>query len=176
MKTLLTQPYIIYKDKTIDVKEPNLISNLQNKLIDLILEMLGLFQDKPEILTQETNRFTGNTNKLGFYMIYNKKTKRFYLGNSIEFSKRVAYYNRDFRNYFGNKKNKLYNSFIEDIRINNCSETDFYFVPIMSFDKTTTEFSGLRFIEDKSWTFTKTEGALTGWGTRKVNFRVNNKL
>lgn len=74
-------------------------------------------------------------------MIYNKKTKRFYLGNSIEFSKRVAYYNRDFRNYFGNKKNKLYNSFIEDIRINNCSETDFYFVPIMSFDKTTTEFS-----------------------------------
>lgn len=63
MKTLLTQPYIIYKDKTIDVKEPNLIYNLQNKLIDLILEMLGLFQDKPEILTQETNRFTGNTNK-----------------------------------------------------------------------------------------------------------------
>jgi hypothetical protein len=44
MKTLLTKPYIIYKEGTIDVKEPNFISSLQNKLIDLILEMLDLFQ------------------------------------------------------------------------------------------------------------------------------------
>lgn len=146
VKTLITKPYKIYKERTIDVIKPNCISSLQNELIDLIVEMLGLFENKPEILTQKTNRLTGNTNKLGFYMIYNKKTKKFYLGNSIEFSKRVAYYNRDFRNYFGNKKSKLYKSFIEDIEIHNCSEADFYFVPIMSFDKTTTEFINLESI------------------------------
>nr|AOH77123.1 putative GIY-YIG homing endonuclease [Dunaliella salina] len=147
MKTLLTKPYVIFKEKRVDVKEPNFISNLQNKLIDLILELLDLFQNKPEIFTQRNNRLTGNTNKLGFYMIYNKKTKKFYLGNYIEFSKRIAYYNRDFRNYFSNKKSKLYKSFIEDIQTNHCSEADFYFVPIMSFDKTTTEFINLESLE-----------------------------
>lgn len=147
IKTILAKPYKIYKGRTIDVIKPNCISNLQNELIDLIVEMLDLFENKPDILTQNTNRLTGNTNKLGFYIIYNKKTKKFNLGSSIEFSKRISYYNRDFRNYLENKKSKLYKSFIEDIETNNCSDTDFYFVPIISFDKTQTEFINLENFE-----------------------------
>jgi len=143
LKTILAKPYKIYKGRTLDVIKPNCISDLQNELIDLIVEMLDLFSNKPDILTQKKNRSTGNTNKLGFYIIYNKKTKKFHLGSSIEFSRRISEYNRDFRNYFGKKKSKLYNSFIKDIEANNCSDTDFYFVPIMSFDKTKTDFINL---------------------------------
>lgn len=143
MKTLKTKNYRIFEHKIINVNEPQFVSNLQNELIDVVKRTVGLFINKPDLFTQQTNRYTGNTNKLGFYMIYNKKTNKFYLGSSQEFSLRVAYYQRDFRNYFSGRQSRLYQSFINDITTSNCTKDDFYFVPLITFDKNSIEFINL---------------------------------
>jgi hypothetical protein len=80
-------------------------------------------------------------------MVYNKKTKRFYLGSSINFALGVSDYNRDFRNYYNNSRSSLYSSFIEDIKTNDCSFTDFFFIPLISFDKNSIKFDELRSLE-----------------------------
>jgi hypothetical protein len=85
MKIFKTQNYVMFEETDINVNEPQFISNLQNELIDVVKRTVDLFRNKPDLLTQQTNRYTGNTKKLDFYMVYNKKTKKFYLGSSKEF-------------------------------------------------------------------------------------------
>lgn len=143
MKTIKTQYYVIYEETNVNVNESQFISNLQNKLMDVVKLTVDLFRNQPDILTQQTNRYTRNTNKLGFYMVYNKRTRKFYLGSSKEFSLRVAYYKRDFRNYFSGRSSKLYQSFINDIRGNGCNENDYYFISLITFDKNSTTLINL---------------------------------
>jgi len=143
MKTIKTLHYKKVENEIVNLKDPNVISQLQSDLINSVYQTLKLFSEEPHLLTEQKNRLTGNKNNLGFYMIYNKKLNKFYLGSSIEFSLRVADYNRDFRNFFNQRKNKLYKTFVEDIQTNNCNESDFYFVPLISFSTNTVNFINL---------------------------------
>ena len=124
------------------------IANLQRNWIAIITKTLVLFEKNPEILTQQTSRFSGNSKKLGFYMVYNKKTKKFYLGSSIDFGLRVSYYNRDFKNYFSNSRSSLYSSFIEDIKTNDCSYSDFFFIPLISFEVNSIKFEEMESLKN----------------------------
>jgi len=134
----------------------NLFLIHQNELIDVVKRTVDLFVNQPNLFTQQTNRYTGNTKKLGFYMVYNKKTKKFYLGSFQEFSLclktyilRVAYFQRDFQNYFSGKQSRLYQSFINDITTSNCTKDDFFFVPLITFDKNSTEFINLENLQSR---------------------------
>ena len=44
-------------------------------------------------------------------------------------------------------RSSLYSSFIEDIKTNDCSFTDFFFIPLISFDKNSIKFDELRSLE-----------------------------
>jgi hypothetical protein len=55
-----------------------------------------------------------------------------------EFSLRVAYYKRDFRNYFSGRSSRLYQSFINDIRESGCNQNNYYFITLITFDKNST--------------------------------------
>lgn len=81
-------------------------------------------------------------------MVYNKKTKKFYLGSSIDFGLRVSYYNRDLKNYFSNSRSSLYSSFIEDIKTNDCSYSDFFFIPLISFEVNSIKFEEMESLKN----------------------------
>lgn len=83
---------------------------------------------------------TQNTNKMGWYMIYNHKTAQFYLGGTKEMSRRVSDYSRELRDYFARRvrdstgRPRLFQSFINDIEQNECTIDDFVFIPLVLFD------------------------------------------
>jgi len=129
--------------------------NYRNQLLkDLIIETLSELDELRKGSSSESlkvkkvsSRFTGSTGKMGFYMIYNQITQKYYIGSTSELSKRIAYFNRDFREYFrdpNQRRPRLYASFIQDITANNCIDSDFYFIPLFLLDKRHTTFKNLQ--------------------------------
>ena len=74
------------------------------------------------------NDSTGLTKMVGLYMIVNRRTKKVYLGGSVNLAQR----RREYKSYL-NKKTKVYKTMREDLLKGQAS--DFYFVPLVGFPR-----------------------------------------
>lgn len=75
------------------------------------------------------NESRGLTKVAGLYMIVNKRSKKVYLGGSVNLAQR----RREYKSYFNKNTGKVYKTMRDDLLSGQAS--DFFFVPIVGFNR-----------------------------------------
>lgn len=103
-----------------------LISIAKKEVESIILSVLnGTFDYEAFSFANES---TGLTKVVGLYMIVNRRSKKVYLGGSVDLAQR----RREYKSYLNNKT-KVYKAMRDDLLKGEAS--DFYFVPIVGFHR-----------------------------------------
>lgn len=76
-----------------------------------------------------TNESKGLTNVVGLYMIVNRRSKKVYLGGSVNLAQR----RREYKSYLNNNTGKVYKTMRDDLLKGQAN--DFYFVPLVGFHR-----------------------------------------
>lgn len=120
---LLTEPISFSTEMSVANLVYTLVSIVKKEVESIILSVLNGTFDYAFSFDRDSIALT---KVVGLYMIVNKRSKKVYLGGSVNLAQR----RRDYKSYL-NKNTKVYKAMREDLLKGQAS--DFYFVPIVGF-------------------------------------------
>lgn len=126
--TLLTQKISFSAENNLLEIARTMISTTK-KEVDMIIS--NVLKDSFDFDSFSLTTYDVNfKNLVGLYLIVNRKSRKFYLGSSIDLAQRK----REYRSYLNTNSKKLYKTMREDRVTGQAS--DFYFVPLVGFHRT----------------------------------------
>lgn len=124
---LLTECISFSTETSVSTIACTMISITKKQVESIILSVLNSTFDFEAFSFANESR--GLTNVVGIYMIVNRRSKRVYLGGSVNLAQR----RREYKSYLNNNTGKVYKTMRDDLLKGQAS--DFSFVPLVGFHR-----------------------------------------